>query len=82
MPPLWQYFFAAEEADEPIAAPKGHGPPAHPTISLQTGGFWGCRNGCREADHGPQQPGLAGLSRARSGGGRVMPPLWQYFERL
>jgi hypothetical protein len=32
MPPLWQ-------ADESIAAPKGHGPPDPATFPLQTGRF-------------------------------------------
>ena len=28
LPPLWQYFLPLQKADESIAAPKGHGPPA------------------------------------------------------
>ena len=46
MPPLWQYFLLTrKQADESIAAPKGHGPPGHAAFPLKTSSFQGRRKG-------------------------------------
>jgi hypothetical protein len=42
----------------PMAVPKGHGPRHRRLFILQTGGFWGCRSGGHDGDHGPRQLGL------------------------
>jgi hypothetical protein len=51
-PPLWQYF-SRLQADESIAAPKGHGPPDSAIFSLQIGMFLGTTTGTTMAIAGP-----------------------------
>jgi hypothetical protein len=68
MPPLWQYFLRLrKEADESIAAPKGHGPPDPAAFPLQTGGFLGTTMGAMTAVVDPQ------ASRRREWWAKAMP---------
>jgi hypothetical protein len=43
--PLWQYLSCSLMADEPIAAPKGHGPLTVPAFPLQPAFSWDRRTG-------------------------------------
>jgi hypothetical protein len=49
---------ASQKAKAPMAAPKGHGPRHRRLFLLQTAGFWECRSGGHDGDHGPRQLGL------------------------
>jgi hypothetical protein len=72
MPPLWQYFSRLrKKAHEPIAAPKGHGPPDPAAFPLQSCHFWGPLEGTIIALLDPK-PARRGI------GAKAMPPLWQY----
>jgi hypothetical protein len=53
MPPLWEYFSRLLKADEPMAAPKGHGPLDSAAFYLQIGIFLGTTTGPRCGDLGP-----------------------------
>jgi hypothetical protein len=53
MPPLWQYFSRVWQADESIAASKGHGPPDSAVFALPIGMFLATTTGTTMALAGP-----------------------------